>query len=93
MKKKLLPLFSILFCLQFAYSESPEKKIYLTSHINPHSPVIDGKLDDSAWDKVIWAGDFIQREPYEGKEPSQATAFKIIYDDGNIYVAIKADYK
>jgi len=93
MKKKLLPLFIILFCLQFAYSESPEKKIYLTSHINPHSPVIDGKLDDPAWDKVIWAGDFIQREPYEGKEPSQATAFKIIYDDGNIYVAIKADDK
>jgi len=93
MKKKLLPLFIILFCLQFAYSESPEKKVYLTSHINPRSPVIDGKLDDSAWDKVLWAGDFIQRSPYEGKEASQETAFKILYDNRNIYIAIKADDK
>ena len=61
MKKKLLPFFIILFCLQFAYSESPEKKTYLTNHINPHAPVIDGKLDDPVWDKVLWAGDFIQR--------------------------------
>ncbi len=91
MKKKPLPFFIVLFCLQFAYSESPEKKVYLTNHINPHSPVIDGKLDDPVWDKVPWAGDFIQRNPYEGKEPSQKTAFKILYDDRNIYVAIKAD--
>ena len=93
MKKKLFPLCIILFCLQFAYSEPPEKKTYLTSHINPHSPVVDGKLDDAVWDKVPWAGDFVQRSPYEGKEPSQATAFKILYDDGNIYVAIRADDK
>jgi len=93
MKKKLFLLFIILLCVQFAYSQSPEKKIYLTSHINPHSPIIDGKLNDPVWDKVLWAADFIQRTPYEGKEPSQATAFKILYDDRNIYVAIKADDK
>jgi len=90
MKKILLFLCIILLFLQFANADSPVKKVYVTSNINPHPPVIDGKLDDPVWDKVTWAGDFIQREPYEGKEPSQATAFKILYDERNIYVAVKA---
>ncbi len=90
MKKILLFLCIILLFLQFANADSPVKKVYVTSNINPHPPVIDGKLDDPVWAKVTWAGDFIQREPYEGKEPSQATAFKILYDERNIYVAVKA---
>jgi len=91
MKKVLLFLFIILLFLQFANADSPVKKVYVTSNINPHPPVIDGKLDDPVWAKVTWAGDFIQRDPYEGKEPSQATSFKILYDDTSIYIAIRAD--
>jgi hypothetical protein len=52
--------------------------------------VIDGKLDDPIWEKAQWGGEFIQREPYEGKEPSQKTAFKIMYDEKNLYVGIRA---
>ena len=91
MKKALLFLFIFLLFLQFANADSPVKKVYITSNINPHPPVIDGKLDDPVWDKVSWAGDFIQRSPNEGKEPSQATAFKILYDDSSIYIAIRVD--
>jgi hypothetical protein len=90
MKKMLLSLFIILLSVQLAIADSPEKKVYVTSKINPRPPVIDGKLDDAVWDKVPWAGNFIQRSPYEGKEPSQVTKFKILYDDSNIYIAIKA---
>jgi hypothetical protein len=90
MKKILLFLCIILLFLQFANADSPVKKVYVTSNINPHPPVIDGKLDDPVWAKVPWAGDFIQRNPYEGKEPTQATAFKILYDERNIYIAVKA---
>ena len=90
MKKILLFLFIVLLTLRFAYADSYERKIYVTGSINPHPPAIDGKLDDPIWDKVIWGGDFIQRSPNEGKEPSQATAFKILYDDSNIYVAVRA---
>ena len=67
------------------------KKVYQTRRINPHAPVIDGKIDDPAWKKVSWAGNFIQRKPYEGKAPSQKTRFKILYDDQNIYVFLRAD--
>jgi hypothetical protein len=66
-----------------------EKRIYTTQRIET-SPVIDGRLTDKVWEKVKWSGNFTQREPYEGKKPSQETAFKILYDDKNLYVAIRA---
>jgi hypothetical protein len=91
MKKTILFLFLVLLLLQFATADSPVKKVYVTSNINPHPPVIDGKLDDPVWDKVSWAGGFVQRSPDEGEVPSQATAFKILYDDSSIYIAVKAD--
>ena len=58
--------------------------------INPHPPVIDGKLSDEVWKKGEWSGNFIQRKPYEGKSPFQETAFKILYDEENLYIAIQA---
>ncbi len=85
----LIILIHLLF-LQFASADSSEKKTYVTNNINPRPPVIDGILDDPIWDKVAWGGDFIQRSPNEGEEPSQATAFKILYDDRYIYVAVMA---
>jgi hypothetical protein len=68
----------------------PNKRVYTAKPVNPHPPAIDGKLDDPVWEKAEWGSEFIQREPYEGAKPTQATAFKIVYDDKAIYVAIKA---
>jgi len=65
-------------------------RTYTTHSVNPRPPVIDGRLDDTAWAQVDWTGDFIQHEPYEGKSPTEQTAFKILYDAKNLYVAIKA---
>lgn len=90
MKKAIILLSIILFLLAIAFANSTEKRLYTAMPINPHPPVIDGKLDDPIWEKAEWAGDFIQREPYEGKEPSQKTAFKILYDEKSLYVAIRA---
>jgi hypothetical protein len=80
----------IFFLQQFVLANSPEKRIYTAWNINPYPPVIDGNLNDPIWGKAAWGDDFIQREPYEGKEPSQQTAFKILYDDKNIFVAVRA---
>ncbi|MFH1941424.1 MAG: sugar-binding protein, partial [bacterium] len=70
-------------------SQTP-KRTYTTKRVNPTPPIIDGRMDDPSWAEVEWGGDFIQREPYEGKEPGQKTAFKILYDDKNLYVGIRA---
>ncbi len=68
---------------------SPEKKIYNTLFTKV-APVIDGEESDDCWNSVEWGDDFIQTDPVENNPPSQITAFKIVYDDNNLYVFIKA---
>ena len=66
-----------------------ENKVYTAELFDANSPVIDGILDDEAWQYAEWGGGFTQRQPYEGTEPSQTTAFKIIYDEENICIAFR----
>jgi hypothetical protein len=80
---------SILFSLAVISGIYSQKKIYTTARITTDPPHIDGIIDEEAWDAVEWDGDFIQRIPYEKNPPSQQTAFKIIYDDENLYVGIR----
>jgi len=83
---------------QFAYPQKPddqpifngETRIYTTVRITSDKPRIDGILDDACWLEGVWGGDFRQQMPTEGAAPSQRTEFKILYDNVNIYVAIKA---
>jgi hypothetical protein len=66
-----------------------EKRIY-TAYRTADPPVINGLLDDEAWGPGEWGGDFAQYEPSEGAPVKQKTEFKIVYDNSNMYVAIKA---
>jgi Domain of unknown function (DUF5916)/Carbohydrate family 9 binding domain-like len=65
-----------------------EKKIYTTKKMES-TIKLDGILDDKAWDEVAWAGDFTQFRPSEGKAPSQATSFKILYDEKFLYIGYR----
>jgi hypothetical protein len=65
-------------------------RIYITSRFNDARPVIDGKLNDECWKSGTWAGNYTQWIPAEGEKPSQPTIFKILFDDNNLYVAIRA---
>ncbi len=71
-------------------AQSADPRIYRTGRIAGSAPVIDGRLDDAAWKQVAWAGDFVQRTPYEGDPPSQETQFKVLYDDHALYLAYRA---
>lgn len=74
-----------------AISQEIPKRVYLTQRLQINSPKIDGKLDDACWlGGDGWTGDFIQQQPNEGEAPSQKTEFKILYDNTNLYVAIRA---
>lgn len=66
------------------------RKVCNACKVRSEAPVIDGKLDDTEWLYLAWIDNFVQQKPYEGKEPSQETGFKILYDNDNIYVAIWA---
>ncbi len=63
---------------------------YKAVEVKGKPPVIDGLLNDKVWDLAPWGDNFTQYEPYDGKAPSQKTAFKILYDNNNLYVAIRA---
>jgi len=85
-----ISLLLLLVCLSaIGQDDKIERKTYETA-FTPKAPTIDGYLNDSCWTKVEWAGDFIQSQPYENKPPSQQTAFKILYDNDNLYVFIRA---
>lgn len=66
-----------------------QKKISYAHRINPHPPTIDGRLDDPAWQTGEWFSDFVQFHPYEGQPPTEQTAFKIVYDDSHLFLAIR----
>lgn len=71
-------------------SPRSDRRVYLTRRIQGEPPCIDGRLDDPAWEQGDWSGDFQQRIPAEGLAPSEQTAIKILYDDNQLYVAIRA---
>lgn len=67
------------------------KRIYTTKYLGQEKvPVIDGIPDESCWNIVEWASDFIENEPDENTPPTYQTKFKIIYDSKYLYIAIKA---
>jgi hypothetical protein len=51
-----------------------------------HPPVIDGVLNDAAWQNVTPSSDFIQNFPNYGAPASQRTEVKIVYDNSAIYI-------
>ncbi|MEI8048074.1 MAG: DUF5916 domain-containing protein [Bacteroidota bacterium] len=81
-------LFLIFISLPFCASS--QNKTYTTHKLSSKPPDIDGKFGDACWGQIEWGGDFIQYTPYEDSLPSQKTTFAILYDDNNLYVAIKA---
>jgi hypothetical protein len=88
---KTLFLLNILLISIFSplFGQTEVKKQYTATRItNP--PVINGTLDEDCWKTGTWAGDFIQNQPYSGRAESQKTEFCILFDENNLYVAIKA---
>ena len=66
------------------------KRTYVTQRLAGEPPTIDGRLDDACWQQGEWAGDYLQREPFQGAAPSLPTKLKILYDNRNLYIAIRA---
>ncbi len=53
------------------------------------APLIDGRLDDSAWRGAQPAGEFLQLFPDPGKQPAFETDVRVVYDDEALYVAAR----
>jgi hypothetical protein len=69
------------------------KRVYNTVR-TANRPKIDGLLNDLCWENDgEWAGDFIQQQPNQAAAPTQQTEIKVLYDDGNLYIAIRCHDK
>jgi len=79
----------LLFCALAGAQDTIQKRSYSATYITS-PPIIDGSVEDDAWLSGTWQGGFTQYEPRNGAAPSQKTEFMVLFDDNNIYVAIKA---
>ncbi len=52
-------------------------------------PSIDGLLNEEIWSRGEWTGDYVQQIPQERATPSQATKFKVFYDDKFLYIGAR----
>jgi hypothetical protein len=98
MKRILIYILLSLFIFPFLYAQDADKKQpqqdlpkkqYTATYVKV-PPDINGILDDEAWQAGTWEGGFTQNQPYSGKPETQLTQFKIVFDDNNLYVAIKS---
>ena len=89
MKSYLISILIIFLLLPVLSGQEPVKKQYKATHITI-PPVINGILDEETWQTGDWVDDFTQNEPYNGRPASQRTEFKILFDEDNLYVAVKA---
>ncbi|HEX7762579.1 MAG TPA: carbohydrate binding family 9 domain-containing protein, partial [Cellvibrio sp.] len=81
---------NLVCCYFLVEAQNEQTKSYETERVEGEAPVIDGVLDDPAWELVSWGGgDFVQVSPYAAAQPTFQTTFKILYDDKYLYVAIK----
>ncbi|WP_242345263.1 DUF5916 domain-containing protein [Anaeromyxobacter terrae] len=52
--------------------------------------ILDGRLEDPAWDLAPLYDGFVQSFPAEGAEPSERTEVRVLFDDRALYVGIVA---
>lgn len=77
----LLPL---LLLAAFANAQPVHRQ--LTAVRDTTAPVIDGKLDDPAWQKAPAATGFTQLEQHPGQPSKEQTFVRVVYDDDAIYI-------
>jgi hypothetical protein len=80
---------SLLPAQEPAFPEKIGKDIFI-KQVNPHPPVIDGKLNDATWQNAARFSDFVQQDPIENIAPSESIVVYLCYDPSNLYVGVRA---
>lgn len=53
------------------------------------APVIDGRLDDAAWQSAPLASDFVQSFPSFGNAATSSTEVRLLYDNNAVYISAR----
>jgi hypothetical protein len=89
---RLLPLLLALLVLPAtaaAQEEAASRKEARAVRIEGPAPVIDGRLDDAAWEAAPVLADSVQRQPVEGAAPTERTEIRLLFDDRALYVGAR----
>jgi hypothetical protein len=74
----------LIFCSFYSDSFSQTKRISAVKAVQ--APVIDGNLDDAAWQNAPAVTDFIQSSPVFGLPASVKKTVRILYDNAAVYI-------
>jgi hypothetical protein len=68
----------------------PGERPSLVAQKTTERPRIDGVLDDAAWATAQVIDTFVQQEPQEGQPASDRTEVRVLYDEGHLFIGIRA---
>jgi hypothetical protein len=63
------------------------REVHAVRFVTP--PVVDGRLDEAAWQGIAPASGFLQRDPVQGEPASEDTEVRVGYDDQALYVSAR----
>jgi len=69
-----------------AHAQDGNGVVHATAIRAASPPAIDGRLDDAVWQEAVPIGAFVQREPFEGRSPSERTEIRIVHDGDALYI-------
>ncbi|MEO8258375.1 MAG: DUF5916 domain-containing protein [Acidobacteriota bacterium] len=70
---------------------APKPHAVATATASP--PVLDGALDDTAWELAAAIERFTQKSPTDGAEPSERTTVRVLYDREYLYIGIDCEQR
>lgn len=66
----------------------PKPKVYFCQYIHQNEIVLDGFINEPAWDKASWTDDFIDIQGADLPTPYFQTRAKMLWADSTLYIAI-----
>jgi hypothetical protein len=63
---------------------------YMIHHVDT-PPVIDGDINDAAWQHAAWTSEFVDIEGDRKPKPALKTQVKLLWDDTCLYIAAKME--
>ena len=52
------------------------------------APVLDGRMDDAAWERAQASGPLLQEQPDEGAASTERTEFRVVYTSTALYIGL-----
>jgi len=68
----------------------PGERPSLVAKKTTERPRIDGVLDEASWATAQVIDTFVQQEPQEGQPASDRTEVRVLYDEGHLFIGIRA---